>query len=159
MTSAKIHGKRSVIGYRCQSGFTLIEIVMVVVVLGILAAVVVPRIGGLSESSRINATKSEMLMLKRAIIGNSSIIAGGRYIDVGFEGDIGRPPISLTELAVKPDSLASYDKFTRIGWNGPYVDTAGGDYLTDAWGSAYAYNPSGRTIVSLGGPDTIKISF
>ena len=132
---------------------------MVVVVLGILAAIVVPRMGGLSESSRINATKSEMLMLKRAIVGNSSITAGGRYIDVGFEGDIGRPPLSLTELAVQPDSLAAYDKFTRIRWNGPYVDIGGGDYLTDAWGSAYVYNPSARLIMSLGGPDTITVSF
>jgi hypothetical protein len=100
-----------------------------------------------------------MLTLKRAIVGNSSITAGGRYIDVGFEGDIGRPPATLTELAVKPDSIAAYDRFTRYGWNGPYIDSADGDYLSDAWGFPYVYDPAGRTILSVGGPDTIKISF
>lgn len=159
MSSVKTPGKSPVASVRFERGFTLIEIVMVVVVLGILAAIVVPRMGGLSENSRITATKSEMLMLKRAIIGNSSITAGGRYLDAGFQGDMGRPPVNLAELAVKPDSVTAYDKFTRIGWNGPYIDSADGDYLTDAWGTPYVYDPSARTILSVGGPDTIRISF
>lgn len=132
---------------------------MVVVILGILAAIVIPRMGGLSESSRVNATRTELLMLKRAIIGNPSVTSGGRYIDIGFEGDVGHPPVSLEELGGRPDSLPVYDAFTRIGWNGPYVDTAGGDYLTDAWGSAYIYDRLARTIMSVGGSDTILVSF
>jgi prepilin-type N-terminal cleavage/methylation domain-containing protein len=144
---------------RQHRGFTLIELVMVIVVLGIVAAIAIPKMSGLSEGSRINATKSELLLLKRAIVGNPSVSAGGRYIDVGFEGDIGHPPLSLSELGVKSDSLAVYDKFIRIGWNGPYVDTAEGDYLTDAWGINYVYNSASRTIISVGGPDTIAISF
>ncbi len=132
---------------------------MVIVVLGLVAAIVVPRMGGLSESSRINATKSEMLMLKRAIIGNPSAVSGGRYFDVGFEGDVGHPPTALSELGDKPDTIPAYDKFTRIGWNGPYVDTSNGEYLTDAWGMAYVYNPGSRTIMSVGGSDTLIASF
>lgn len=142
-----------------QPGFTLIELVMIIVVLGLLAAIIVPQIGGLSDSSRITATKSEMLMLKRAIIGNPSAVGGGRYFDVGFEGDIGHPPANLSDLGIKPDSIPAYDKFTRIGWNGPYIDTSGGEYLTDAWGAAYIYNPDLRRIMSVGGPDTIIASF
>jgi prepilin-type N-terminal cleavage/methylation domain-containing protein len=140
-------------------GFTIIELVMVIVVLGIVAAIAIPRMGGLSESSRINATKSEILMLKKAIVGNSSVAVGGQYIDVGFEGNIGHPPASLVELGIKSDSLPTYDKFTRLGWNGPYVDTAGDDYLTDAWGVAYIYDGVTRTITSVGGSDTISVSF
>ena len=132
---------------------------MVIVVLGLVAAIVIPRIGGLSESSRINTTKSEMLMLKRAIVGNPSAVAGGRYFDVGFEGDVGHPPANLSDLGTKPDSVPTYDKFTRIGWNGPYVDTSGGEYLTDAWGAAYIYDPAQRMIMSVGGSDTIIASF
>jgi len=142
-----------------EPGFTIIELVMVIVVLGIVAAIAVPRMGGLSESSRITATESEMVILKKAIVGNPSVVAGGRYFDVGFEGDIGHPPGALVDLAVKPDSLPVYDKFTRIGWNGPYVDTAGNDYLKDAWGTDYVYDGSSRAIVSVGGPDTLRISF
>jgi len=132
---------------------------MVIVILGIVAAIAIPRMGGISESSRINATKSEMMVLKKAIAGNASVAAGGRYIDVGFEGDIGHPPASLWELGSKPDSLSPYDKFTRIGWNGPYIDTSGEDYLRDAWGTDYLYNGATRTITSVGGTDTLRISF
>lgn len=159
MLSAKTPGRQRTNISGGRDGFTLIEIVMVVVVLGILAAIVVPGMSGLSDSTRINVTKSEMLMLKRAIIGSSSITSGGRYLDLGFEGQVGRPPADLTELAVKPDSVMAYDSYTRIGWNGPYIDTANGDYLFDAWGEAYVYDPVERTILSCGGPDTIKISF
>ncbi len=159
MSPAKIRGNRPRFGSPEPRGFTLIELVMVIVVLGLVAAIVIPRMGGLSESSRITATESEMLMLKRAIVGNPSAVAEGRYYDVGFEGDVGHPPASLAELGSKPDTVPEYDKFTRIGWNGPYIDTSGGEYLTDAWGAAYIYNPSLRTIMSVGGSDTIIASF
>jgi prepilin-type N-terminal cleavage/methylation domain-containing protein len=142
-----------------NGGFTFIELIMVIVVLGIVAAIAIPKMGGISEDSKINATKSEMVMLKRAIVGNPAITSGGRYIDVGYQGDLGHPPISLAELGQKSDSLPLYDKFTRIGWNGPYVDTAGDEYLKDAWGSDYIYDVNTRTITSIGGSEAIVISF
>lgn len=154
-----MHGNPRRFGLPVQPGFTLIELVMIIVVLGLVAAIVIPQMGGLSENSRVTATKSEMLMLKRAIIGNPSVVAGGRYFDVGFEGDVGHPPASLSDLGIKPDSIPAYDKSTRIGWNGPYVDTSGGEYLTDAWGAAYIYDSGLRRILSVGGPDTIIASF
>ncbi len=159
MSWAKTPGKHIIFRGHRQSGFTLIEIVMVIIVLGIVAAVAIPRMGGLNESARINATKSELLMLKRAIVGNPTVTAGGRFIDCGFEGDIGHSPASLAELGAKPDSLPPYDRFTRYGWNGPYVDTAGGEFLKDAWACNYIYDPNVRTISSVGGPDTLEISF
>jgi prepilin-type N-terminal cleavage/methylation domain-containing protein len=159
MLPAKMRGNPHRFGSPGQPGFTLIELVMVIVVLGLLTAIIVPQMGGLSDSSRITATKSEMLMLKHAIIGNPSTVAGGRYFDVGYEGDVGHPPASLSDLGTKPDSIPAYDKFTRIGWNGPYIDTSGGAYLTDAWGAAYIYDPGMRRIISIGGPDTIIASF
>jgi hypothetical protein len=115
--------------------------------------------GGLSENSRINATKSELQLLKKAIIGNPQVIAGGRYVDVGFEGNVGHPPVTLGELGTKPDTVSSYDRFSRLGWNGPYVDTGGGEYLKDAWNVNYVYDNAARTISSVGGSDTIVISF
>jgi len=142
-----------------RDGFTLIELVIIIVTLGILAAVAIPKFANMIESSKVSATKKEMIELKRAIIGNPEAVAGGEYVDRGFEGDIGFVPSSLTDLVAKPDSVVVYDKLTRLGWNGPYIDSLGGDYLKDAWGTAYVYAPSNRHIISVGGSDSITVTF
>jgi prepilin-type N-terminal cleavage/methylation domain-containing protein len=143
-----------------QNGFTLIELVMIIVILGILAAVAVPRFTGITESSKITATKGEMNALKRAIIGNPSAVVGGEYIDRGFEGDVGFVPSRLVDLVVKPDSVAAYNRLTRLGWNGSYIDNSGGDYLKDAWDSNYVIQPAARRIISIGGAgDSIIVTF
>jgi prepilin-type N-terminal cleavage/methylation domain-containing protein len=141
------------------TGFSLIELVIVIVVLGIVAAVAIPRFGALTENSKINATKKEMLSIKKAIIGNPEITAGGKYVDRGFEGDVGFAPSALVDLVVKPDTVAPYDQFTRLGWNGPYLDSSNQNYLRDAWDSIYTYNPVARTITSTGAVPNITISF
>ena len=140
-------------------GFTLIEVVIVIVILGIIAAVAIPSFGDLTENSKEKATQSELLVLKKAIIGNGQAVAGGRYIDIGYYGDVGTLPDSLKDLVVKPASIAAYDRFTRRGWNGPYIDSSGGDYLTDAWNAFYVYNKTARTLKSVGGSDTITVTF
>jgi prepilin-type N-terminal cleavage/methylation domain-containing protein len=142
-----------------DNGFTLIELVMIIVVLGILAAIAIPRMGGMTESSRVSATKTEMAMLKRAIVGNPQAAGGGRYLDLGFEGNVGRPPSRLQDLATKPDSIPQYNQFTRLGWSGPYIDPAGNGYLVDAWNTPYGYDPALRTITSVGGSDTLTLAF
>lgn len=142
-----------------QRGFTLIELVIIIVVLGIIAGFAVPRFTEIASSSKETATLDEMNSLKKAIIGNPSALAGGEYIDRGFEGDIGYAPSLLRDLAAKPDSMAVYDKLTRLGWNGPYIDSSGGAYLIDAWGALYQYDQAGRRIVSTGGPDSLIVTF
>jgi len=152
--------KEKCFGRLGQLGFTLIELVIVIVALGILAAFAVPRFADMTTSSKITATKDEMILLKKAIVGNPSTVAGGEYVDRGFEGDVGFAPSRLQDLAVKPDSVPTYDKFTRIGWNGPYIDTSGGAYLTDAWGAGYQYNSSTRKLKSVGGgADSVVVTF
>lgn len=156
MTPMRTQAKYSKLDPR---GFTLIELVIVIVTLGIVAAVAIPRFGDITESSKENATRSEMVVLKKAIVGNPESVSGGEYIDRGFEGDVGFVPSQLSDLVRKPDSVAVYDKFTRLGWNGPYVDSAQGLYLTDAWGTPYVYQPGSRRIVSVGGSDSIVVNF
>ena len=143
-----------------QRGFTLIELVIVIVTLGILAAVAVPKFSDLAKASKINAAKQELDALRKSIIGNPSAVAGGKYIDRGFEGDCGFVPSRLEDLAIRPGSLSVYDPLTRLGWNGPYIDTSQGAYLLDPWDNSYIYQPGLRTIFSSGGSsDTVRVTF
>ena len=141
---------------KLDRGFTLIELAVIIVVLGVMAAVAVPVFSNFTTSAKINATREEMNTLKRAIVGNPSAVSGGQYIDRGFEGDCGFVPSTLIDLARKPDSVQVYDRLTRLGWNGPYLDSSRSDYLKDAWGQNYVYDPGNRRIISTGGSDTVR---
>ena len=143
-----------------QRGFTLIELVIIIVTLGILAAVAFPKFADMANSSKVNATRQELQALKKAIVGDPSVSAGGAYIDRGFQGDVGFVPSQLQDLVRKPDSVGVYNALTRLGWNGPYLDSLGGAYLNDAWGGTYVYQPASRRILSVGSShDTVQVTF
>ena len=133
-----------------DAGFTLIELVMVIVVMAALAAVSVPRINDFITNSKIQASKNEMLQIRAAISGTPDRTAGGRYVDRGFIGDNGIIPSSLNDLISNP-GLPEYDYFSRTGWNGPYlVDNGSGEILRDAWLVNYVLDVSDSTIRSFG---------
>ena len=133
-----------------NAGFTMIELVMVIVVMAALAAVSVPRINDFITNSKIQAGKSEMLQIRAAISGTPDRTAGGRYVDRGYIGDVGAVPSSLNDLITNP-GLPAYDYFSRTGWNGPYlVDNGTGEILRDAWLVNYVLNVADSTIRSFG---------
>lgn len=140
-------------GVFSDSGFTLIELVIIIVVVGVLATTAIPVIGKMVASSREAATKQEILTLVTAITGRAD------SEQRGYENDVGSPPPTLSGLVSKPVGVASYDRFTRVGWNGPYIRQNNDDYLKDAWGADYVYSQIARTIQSVGGPDTITAEF
>jgi general secretion pathway protein G len=116
-------------------GFTLVEIMLVVAIIGILAALVIPKIAGKSEQARETAAHAD--------------IQGGIKSAIDqFEVDTGRYPSSLQDLLQQPRN--------GNGWHGPYLDPA--ILPTDPWGNAYLYqfpgkhNPTGYDLWS-GGPD------
>lgn len=144
------------------AGFTLIELVILIVTLGIIAAVAIPRFADVAAGAKVNSTREEMNRLKRAIVGDPSVVAGGEYVDRGFEGDVGFIPSRLADLVTKPDSIPVYNRLTRLGWNGPYIDGDNSEYLTDGWGTPYTFEPGNRRIVSPGAGgagDSIIVSF
>jgi type II secretory pathway pseudopilin PulG len=129
---------------------------VVILVLGIVAGVAIPRLGSLSDSARANATKEEMRRLKVSILGTMGRDGIPRG---GFEIDIGTPPDQLVDLVVKPGSLSVWSSFAGQGWNGPYIDSAGGSYLKDSWDSTYVYNSGTRTLTSVGSGSNIVVTF
>ncbi|OQX92830.1 MAG: hypothetical protein B6D58_00940 [candidate division Zixibacteria bacterium 4484_95] len=136
-----------------SGGFTLIELIIVVLVVGIMAIVGIPRMGDIMETSKVAATKEEMRRLKIALVGSAK--SGVR----GYENDVGSLPSNLTDLVTKPAGVSDWNRFTKTGWNGPYIEDNDGDYLKDSWDVNYIYSAVSRTIKSVGSGDTITINF
>jgi len=146
-------GIKPVLLIKSNHGFTLIELVIIAVVLGVIASIAIPRIGAIIGTSKTNTTKDEMRRLKIALVGSA-----GDNIR-GYENDVGSLPADLTGLVSIPGGVASWDRFTQTGWNGPYISADDDKYLQDAWGTNYIYSKGSRTLKSVGSGDTLTISF
>jgi len=138
---------------RGDKGFTMIEVILIIVLLGILAAVAVNVITNAASQARFDETRKEMEGLRMAIIGNAELVNEGIRSDFGFVGDIGRLPATLDEL-VNQGGLPAWDSTTGMGWHGPYIQVNfqenPEDYKKDAWGNAYTYASATGVITSLG---------
>ena len=116
-----------------QRAFTLIELLLVLVILGTLAAIVVPKFAGRTEQARVAAAQSQISIF-------------GTQLDA-FEVDNGYYPKALQDLLVQPSDAEN--------WKGPYLKN---DVPLDPWGSPYIYvcpgkrSPSGYDLYSIG-PD------
>jgi len=122
---------------RRRSGFTLLELVVVIIVLGLLAGIVAPQIiGRLSEAKSTTArTQVELL----------SVALEGYRLDNGSYPTTEQGPAALREKPTHSPVPAN--------WRGPYLRK---DVPLDPWGRAYVYrapgerNPNGFDLLSLG---------
>jgi prepilin-type N-terminal cleavage/methylation domain-containing protein len=96
-----------------QKGFTLIEIILLIVIMGIMFTVAMKSMQPSIERARETATLEEMDLVAEAIIGNDNLIEDGIRSDYGYVGDIGSLPSTLDDLITRP---AGY-----LTWNGPYL--------------------------------------
>jgi len=112
-------------GDMLRKGFTLIEIMLVVMIIGALAAMVVPRLTGRSEQAKIAAARADI----------ESHLATALKL---YELDNGNFPTTsqgLDSLLDKPTS----DPIPK-NWNGPYIERE----PLDPWGQPYEYFSPGQ---------------
>lgn len=74
------------------SGFTLVELVIILILLSIISAVAIPRFLDLITPSKENVTRHRLTELKKAIAGDPDTIVAGTYSARGFRGDTGQWP-------------------------------------------------------------------
>lgn len=147
---------------RAKRGFTLIEIVVVLVIISILAAATAPLAFQAIYARREQATREELETIKKAIIGENKKTAHGEEFTFGFVGDVGGVPDTLDRLKTIGTLPAfSFDttKDTGAGWNGPYImEQFGGGFKEDAYDTPYIYSTDGYTNTDLGVEVFAKIS-
>ena len=137
MKSPSLHSK----------GFTMMEMVVVITLIGILTSIGINIVIRTLEAQKADATLSEMEALKRAITGDASIVLSGRRSEFGYYGDMGRMPVTLLNLLVKGSqpSLTNNSKYgITYGWGGPYLSKGFEDdpntAFEDSWGNSYIYS-------------------
>lgn len=110
-----------------RGGFTLVELLLVLVILGTLAAIVVPKFAGRTEQARVASAKSQ--------IANFGVALDAFEVDMGYypKGKDG-----LQDLVQPPrDSGAN--------WHGPYMKEG---IPKDPWGNDYTYECPGKHSLS-----------
>jgi general secretion pathway protein G len=118
------HGQNSM----AQGGFTLVELLLVLVILALIGGLVLPGIIGKAEGAKVKAAASQVSRLAMAV--------ESYYLDTG------NTPESLSQLVTEGSDP---------GWNGPYVKESS---LKDPWGREYEFRMPGEhgefDIYSLG---------
>ena len=115
-----------------KGGFTLLELLVVIVIIGLLASYIGPRYFGQIGKSEVTTAKAQMQAL-------------GRALD-HYRLDVGRYPTTeqrLDALMVRPPN--------EPNWNGPYLQK---NVPLDPWGKPYIYRSPGEKgefdLISLG---------
>ena len=102
--------------HRKQSGFTMIELLIVVVILGLLMSLVAPTMFSKVDSTKIKTASAQMQMLETSL--------ATYWLDMG-------------EYPTKLDDLFSS---SLPGWDGPYLPKA---VPNDPWSNPYSYQSPG----------------
>lgn len=103
---------------RDKKGFTLVELMLVVIIIGVLVAMVAPRLAGRSEQAKRAAARADI----------EANLASA--LDL-YEIDNGTYPEKLDDLTVKPSNAPN--------WKGPYLKKK----PLDPWGNPYMYKYPG----------------
>jgi general secretion pathway protein G len=104
----------------CRQGFTLVEMMLVVLIIGILAAAVVAGLPDAGDKTRTAVTRTTIDTIRGAI--------------TRFEMELGRYPTDLRELVIEGDEK----------WPGPFLDCT--EVPRDGWGNEFKYEIAGKRV-------------
>ena len=107
---------------RRPSGFTLLEMIVVLVIIGLIMGLVGPRLFGQADKAKVQTANTQIKMLRGAL--------------QTMRLDISRWPTEQEGLALLTTKPANAE--SAQGWAGPYLDEA---VPQDPWGHAYQYAP------------------
>ena len=110
--------------FRNPAAFTLVELLLVLVILGVLAGIVLPKFSGRTEQARVTAAQSQIATFGTAL---DAFEVDNGYYPRGKDG--------LQALLVKPSDAQN--------WRGPYLEEKGG-IPNDPWGRPYFYECPGK---------------
>ncbi len=110
-----------------HSGFSLMELLVVLVIIGLLAGLVGPRLFGKVDESRQQTAEAQIKMLKGAL--------ETMYLNLG------RFPTTSEGLATLNTPPA--DEAAKSAWKGPYLD---GDVPVDPWNTPYQYENTNNSL-------------
>jgi general secretion pathway protein G len=134
---------------RTRTGFTLIEMLIVIVVIAILALIVIPRLMGAGRKAKEAALRGDLHQLRNAI--------------QQFEADCGDYPAAASQLMTQPSAGSNGGQGIALdvtAWQGPYLRTPDDDLPKDPFtdsSTSWSYTAStghvasGSTLTSISG--------
>ena len=151
------------LGLSSKRGFTLMEIMVVIIVIAVLASVAGPMIGTITDQGRASATRAQMANIKSALVTYKSDT--GHYPHNGtnafcateYNGaDIAQ--LNADEKNVLVNGETNFYGITSGVWNarykGPYMDSDPSEFMMDAWSTKIKYEIQNKTIwLRSAGPD------
>lgn len=122
--------------YRNKNGFTLIELMVVITILGILAVLILPRITGQTDEARRTATKVQIKNIEQAL--QQYEMDNGYYpsTEQGLDALVKKPTIGRIPIKYKEGGYMT--KIPKDPWGTPYsyiAPGAHGDYDLVSYGA------------------------
>lgn len=125
-----------------QKGFTLIEIMVVVIILGLLAGLVLPRIMGQEEEARIKTTRTQIRALENAL--DSFKLDNGFYpsTDQGLEALIKKPETGRIPTKWREGGYLKPARIPKDAWGRDFIYISPGNEGRDY--EIISYGPDGE---------------